>query len=392
MLDRNGFKRKTYNDLINDMEDKAKELFGADANTSERSVLGIILRIMAWFFSLAWMAIEAVYHSGYRKSAEGKNLDKLLPYAGITRILADYAMGEVVLTGTPNYTQEAGFIVGTQSDINFETIEDVTLDESGIGTVQVVATEIGSRGNVGANAITVIVEPNADIELVNNIEPTTGGRENETDQEARERADITTEGMGSGTVASINTELLKIDTVRAAHVNENDTLTTNSYGTPGKALQAFVLGGSDEEVAQAILYKKAGGIQAYGTTVVRMSDVSGHEQAIGFTRAEEINVYAKINVSTDNTFEAEGEREIKNTLVRYIGGERTDGALDRGLNMGQSVIYAKALAHVINVTGVTDAELELSIDGTSYSHNNIDVDVFEVAQIHADDIEVTINV
>ncbi|WP_332649650.1 baseplate J/gp47 family protein [Lysinibacillus sp. 54212] len=392
MLDRNGFKRKTYDDLLNDMTSKAQELFGANANVSERGVLGRLLRIMAWFLSLAWQAIEAVFHSGFRNSAEGTNLDKLLPYAGITRNLAQYATGEVKLTGTPEYTEPAGFIVGTANNINFETIEDVTLDINGDGYAKVVCTEIGTIGNVGVGLINVIVNPNADITAVTNLSKTSGGREKETDQEARERADITVEGLGSGTPAAVRAELLKISDVRAAFVVENDTLVTDIYGTPGKALQSFVLGGDDNEIAQAIIRKKAGGIRAYGTTVINATDIGGYTHPIGFTRASVVRIYAKITLSTDATFTANGESDVKNALINYIGGTRTDGSVVAGLTMGEKVVFAKGLAHIMGVDGVTDANLTLSTDGLLYDENNIDISIYEVAQLNAADIEVTINV
>ena len=392
MLDRNGFKRKTYDDLLTDMSNKAKELFGADANVSERAVLGILLRIMAWFLSLSWQAIEAVYHSGYRKSAEGAQLDKLLPYAGITRNLAEYATGEVMLTGTPGYTEPAGFLVGTEYDVNFETIEDCTLDESGIGFAKVVCTQIGSIGNVGPERITMIVNPNADITAVTNHLKTTGGRDKETDQAARERADITVEGIGNGTVAAIRTALLKISDMRAVRVIENDTMQTDSYNTPGKAVQAFVLGGSDEEIGQAILDSKSGGIQAYGTTYVTVKDDSGTDQRVGFTRAEEVNIHARVVVSTDSTFTANGLDDVKNALVKYIGGTRTDAQVVAGLNMGEKVVYAKALATIFSVTGVTDVDLQISTDGISYDTENINTAIYQVAQIDSANIEVTVNV
>ncbi len=374
------------------MSAKAKELFGADANVSERAFLGILIRIMAWFLSLAWMAIEQVYHAGYRKSAEGTQLDKLLPLAGTTRNLAEYAYGQVTLTGTPNYTVESGFSVGTERDVNFETIENVTLDENGQGTVEIVCTEIGIIGNVAAGAINTIVNPDANVTSVTNLTKTSGGREKETDQEARERADITVEGQGSGTTASVRAELLKIPTVRAAKVIENYSDETDQYGTPFRAIQAFVLGGSDEEVAQAILNKKAGGIKPYGTTYIEIPDISGEPQKVGFTRANEVGLFAKVTLSTDSAFNTDGMEQVKNALVKYIGGADVSGQLYAGLNMNEKVVLAKGMAHVMGVSGVTDVEIRFSTDGQTFVEENINIGVNEVAQINASDIEVLINV
>jgi uncharacterized phage protein gp47/JayE len=393
VLDKNGFKRKTYDDLLTDMSAKAKELFGANANVTERAVLGILIRIMAWFLSLAWMAIEQVYHAAYRKSAEGVQLDKLLPLAGTTRNLDEYAFGEVTLTGTPNYTVGSGFLVGTEYDVNFETLEDVTLDVNGQGTVEIVCTEIGPIGNVEANSITEIVQTNADVISVTNVNATSGGRNKETDQEARERSDITVEGQGSGTTASVRAELLKIPAVRAARVIENYEDVPDEFGTPSRAIQAFVLGGSDEDIAQAILNKKAGGIRPHGAIFVNIPDLSGDLKKIGFTRATEVNLFARVTVTKNTSFQSDGIDQVKNALVKYVGGADTTNQLYAGLNMGEKVYFSQSIkAITMNVAGIVDVDIEFSTDGVTYSSSNIDIAINEVAQISADDIEVTVNV
>ncbi|MGY3186438.1 baseplate J/gp47 family protein [Lysinibacillus sp. TE18511] len=391
-LDKNGFKRKTYNDLVDSMSSKAKEKFGADANTTERSFLGILIRIMAWFFSLLWQDTEDVYHSAYRKTAQGVQLDMLLPYAGITRNLADFAYGKIEITGTPNHFIGSGFLVSTNNDIFFETLYDLTLDSEGKGTVEIVALDDGAIGNVGANTITQIVNPDADILSVNNLLKTNGGREKETDAEARERSDITVEGIGSATTAAIRTNLLNIPSIRAAKVIENYKDVVDQYGTPPRSIQAFVLGGGDDEIAKAIHEKKAGGIQPFGTTYVDVLDLSGDVKQIGFTRADEVNVFIKVNVTTNTSFTSNGVNQIKTALIKYVGGTDVNNNAYSGLNMGDDVIVSRLIAKTYSVDGIEDVIVEVSKDGINYNDSNVVIGLQEVAQTHFNDIEVTINV
>ncbi|GGA31020.1 baseplate J/gp47 family protein [Psychrobacillus lasiicapitis] len=392
-LDSKGYKRKTYDDLLNDMSAKAKQHFGEDANVSERSVLGIILRIMAWFLSLVWQDNENVYYSAYRKTAEGAQLDMLLPYAGITRNLDQYAFGALEITGTPNHLVSAGFLVSKiNSDIFFETTEDVVIGSNGKGIVEIKAVELGSIGNTAANTITEIVNPDADVISVTNLADTSGGREKETELEARERASITVEGMGSATTNAIRANLLKIPSVRAATVTENFGDEPDVYGAPMRSIQAFVLGGTDEEIAYAIFEKKAGGIQPYGTTYVNVIDDSGNPQLIGFTRAIEIPIYIKANVTTNSSFPSKGIDQIKSALIRYVGGVDVDSSVYAGLNMGEDVIESRLIARAYQVIGLEDITFELSTDGIDYSESNVNIGLQEVAQLNAANIEVTENV
>lgn len=390
-LNSSGYKRKTFDDLLSDLSTKAKQVFGENANVSERSVLGILLRIMAWFLSLAWQDNENVYYSAYRKTAEGAQLDMLLPYAGITRNLDQYSFGPLEITGTPNHLVSAGFLVSKKNtDIFFETTEDLILNHLGKGIVEIKALELGTVGNTAADTITEIVNPDADVLSVTNITETKGGREKETDLEARERASVTVEGIGSATTNAIRTNLLKIPSIRAATVKENFGDIPDEYGTPMRAFQAFVLGGTDEEIAAAIFEKKAGGIQPYGTTYVDVIDDSGNPQQVGFTRAIEIPIYIKASINTNTVFPSNGIDQVQSMLIRYIGGSDVDSTIYAGLNMGEDVIESRLIARTFQVPGIEDVTIQLSTDGINYSESNISIGLQEVAQLNANNIEVTV--
>ncbi|MGM9943923.1 MAG: hypothetical protein ACI33M_03220 [Lysinibacillus sp.] len=153
-----------------------------------------------------------------------------------------------------------------------------------------------------------------------------------------------------------------------------------------------MLGGRDEDIAQAILDSKAGGINPYGTTTVTVNDDSGNPQIMRFTRANELRLYAKVTIDTNTTFENDGIKKVKNVLVQYIGGADTESQLFAGLNMGEKVVLAKGMFSILQVPGVTDVDLKLSTDGSTFVENNIAISISQVAQINANDIEVIINV
>lgn len=57
-----GFRRPTYVELLDALEYKARELFGATANLSVRSPLGMFLRIFAWMLNILFSVLEDVYN------------------------------------------------------------------------------------------------------------------------------------------------------------------------------------------------------------------------------------------------------------------------------------------------------------------------------------------
>ncbi|MGR6899539.1 baseplate J/gp47 family protein [Rummeliibacillus sp. BSL5] len=383
-----GYKRESYEDILERLDVKAKELIGQDANTGARSALGILLRIMAFILALVWQDNENVYYSGFRKTAEGRQLDALLPYAGITRNPATYADGPIVLSGTPGTTIEMGFTVGKEDETLYYTLEEATLGTDGTATVDIMCQVSGAIGNAEVGQINQIINPIDGLESVMNLIAFTNGKEQETDQEVRERADTTIEGLGSGTTASIRTELLKVPGVRAAYVDENYNDEANMYGTPSRAIQAFVLGGSDEDVAQAIFKKKAGGIKPFGQTFVTLLDDAEQSHQVGLTRAQTVQIYAKVSLKTNNSFESDGHTQVIRAIVQYVGGTDAESNTYIGLNMGEDVILSKLIAKLYGVNGIDDVDVQLSIDGSQFNASNVEIQLQQVAQITAANIEV----
>ncbi|AIQ63322.1 baseplate protein [Paenibacillus stellifer] len=388
MLDSTGFKRPRFDDLLAAMEDKAKESFGDTVNTSARSPLGILLRIFAWFLSLVWSNSEDVYNSGYIGTATGNNLDRLGPQVGISRALAQWATGNVTLTGTAGYTVPAGFRVATGSGLTYQTMADVVLT-GGSGSVAVEALESGTGSNVAAWTITIIVNPNPDVTAVTNAAPVTGGREKETDAEFRSRFELSTAGGGAASVDALRSALLRLTGVRAATVIENTSLTTDSTGRPGKSFEAYVLGGDDQTIADAIFATKSAGVEAHGDITVMVDDLAGEPHTVKFSRAAEVGIRITVDVTKGDEYPADGDAQVQSALIRYVGGSDAAGAYYNGLNMGSDVIYTKLISAVYSVAGVEDITLTVGKVVGGLGSANVDIEPYEVAQAVAANVEVT---
>lgn len=387
-LTNKGYKRETYEDIVNRMEIKAKELFGQDVKTTEKSFVGIFIRIMSYFLALVWEDNENVYNSAYRDTAEGKQLDALLPYAGTARESATVATGQATFTGNAGTFIEIGTAIAKEDETLYYTVEDATVGTNGTVIVPIIAEENGTVGNADIGTITKIVNPIDGLSTVFNAVALTDGREMESDHEVREKASITVEGQGAATTASIRTALLQVANVRAAFVDENYTDITNEYNTPPRAFQAFVLGGNESDIAQAVLDTKCAGILPFGTSTATAIDLAGQTKQIGFTRAQTVNIYAKVTLTTNSEFQGDGNNQVIKAIVQYIGGLDADNNVYNGLNMGENVILSKLIAKIYSVPGIDDVDVQLSKNGTTYADSNIVITQQQVAEITANAIEV----
>ena len=367
-LTEKGFRRKQYADVFEDLSNRARASFGDNVNLTERSFIGLFLRLIAWGFSTTWQLAEKVYFSGYKDTAEGTSLDHVGKYIGILRRGAERAKVDVTFTGT----NETLIPSGTQllaGDIEFVTLEDVIID-GGTATVEASAVIGGSEGNVVSGAINKLVNPRTGVLTVTNPEQAEGGRNIETDPEFKVRYDRSIATGGSSTVASITAQILATEGVIDARVVENVML-TEVDGIPGKSIAPFIYGGTDEDVANAVYLTKPGGIRSFGDVEIEIIDDFDKTHTIGFTRPAAIDIWVNVTLTTNSQFPIDGENIIRKEIIKYIGGVDEDTESYVGLSIGEDVTYTQIIGLCHKVSGVTDVDVEISKDEITYVKANI---------------------
>lgn len=385
-----GFKRKTYPDILESMQARARAFFGEDVNLSDRSLLGLFLQVIAWDQARIWEEIEKVYHAQHVDSAEGAQLDGVAKRIGLVRRSAEKATGTITITGTADTVIEAGNLrVGTKTGIEFDLAEDVTIPETGTVDAAIIAVLAGQSGNVQPGTITEIVTPLAGVTAVTNAEATQGGRDVETDYEFYNRYLLSLSSVGASTLDSIRAALLNVPGVRAANVVENMTNEIDGEGRPPKSIQCYVLGGEAQDVAEAIFDTKAGGIETVGDVSVTVKDASGQEHIVKFSFATVVPIYVKLTITRNLKYQSDGDARVRTEVIRYIGGEDADGTVHVGLGMRQAVVYTKIIEKVYKIEGIDDIDLELSTDGINWVRTNIDIQSNQVAETSHDKVVIT---
>lgn len=370
MLDENGFKRKSYNELVYDMSEKAKELYGEDVNTSGRSVLGICLRIVAWFLSLVYELSEKIYHSGFISQATGVSLDRLGANNGILRNPASVSMVELVFTGKPNFVITEGVRFSTEDKIQFQMIDVVEIDEDGKGKGKAISLEFGPNNNVGANTIVKQVEPTEELTEVNNLKKAEGGTERETDNAYRDRIRLSLRGNPGPPINGILTALLGVNGIRTASVVENKSIEIDRYGNPPKSIHAYVLGGVKEDIAKALFESVSAGIDTVGSQIVHVEDLGGFKHEVKFDYAKAVNVYTRVELKTDPKFEQEGAEKVKIAVINYINN----------LTMGEEVRFSYMYPLIYQIPGIIVADIKIGLSAETVMAKDILLDPNESAQ------------
>jgi hypothetical protein len=150
-------------------------------------------------------------------------------------------------------------------------------------------------------------------------------------------------------------------------------------GVPAKAFESTVYGGIDADIADAIYRTKAAGIQAFGDTIVPITDDYGQVHNIGFSRVSEITIYVNVTLTTDDDFPIDGLTTIETNIIKYIGGTDADSTKYYGLGLGDDVVYTKIIGICHSVAGVTDVSVTLSTDNITFTAANVAIATGEVA-------------
>lgn len=373
MITETGFKRRTYDEILQAKIAKAQELFGEDIETSDKTPLGKYIRINAYDQALTEEEAELIYNSIFPNTASGTSLDRLCVFAGISRNPATKSQYTVNLTGKANTVVPAGFLVGTESRINFATMQDVTLNEHGKGTVIAECVELGKLGNVYAQDIKIIVNPSVDVESVVGADLVARGEERESDYELRQRFATAKLGLGSCNETAIMAALLRVPTVTHAGIVTNQTDTEDSDGRPARSFECYVSGGNNyhQQIAETIFEKKPIGIKTHGKISQEITDAGGHTHIIKFSHTTDKKVYVRVAIIVDAKFEGEaGKEEIRGNLETYINN----------IGIGKPVILSSLYGQIHSVNGVVEVDtLELSTNGSSWGTNNIPVEEYESA-------------
>lgn len=134
--------------------------------------------------------------------------------------------------------------------------------------------------------------------------------------------------------------------------------------------------------------KKPDGIRAFGSTNVQVKDSKGAFRSIGFTYAVKVQVYIKAFIKKGSNFPLDGDLQVKDQIVRFIGGTG-DNEVHNGLGMSGDVVLSRLEAQLYRIDGVEDVKISLSSDGFVYLDENMEIGFAHVAETDFSKIEVS---
>lgn len=239
-----------------------------------------------------------LYNSAYVSTATGYSLDKAVWIAGIKRDAGDFAVGKITITKKATSTS---MIIPAYSEVVVENkiyiTQNTTNDTVTSATyeVDIKAQVVGTQYNIPTGTKMQFVSPNVNVESIITSTDIIGGTNLETDEELRARFFYMLEATKNSSLPSIISQVSSVNGVTFITGKENNTDAVSGDGLPPHSIEIQVVGGTDEDVAEAIVRTKAGGIATHGTTDIEIT-IDGVVYNVKFTRIQDTVVYYKFTV------------------------------------------------------------------------------------------------
>ena len=392
-----GFEAKTSAEILADVEAVQKAALGADLDVSAEQPLGQINGIFVTKLRELWEAVAALYAARVPMGASGAALDGVAEITALSRLAATYGTVTLSVVLGAGRTLLAGAVASvTGQPTNRWVTTANAVNASGVQATVTVAARAESAGLLRANAgtITVIATPATGWVSVTNASDATPGAAAETDPQLRRRRDATIRAGGSSPLDAVRLALSEVAGVTQVRVFENNTDTTDTDGRPPHSLDAIVVGGTDQAVADALWAAKAAGIQTWAPTAGRVSatvtDAGGVSRSVQFSRPTTVDLYVIAAVERDPSVYPTAA-----ALLAVVGPALA--AATEALQIGETVRVELLRSTIFRLPGVIDVPVLRLGRGVlpvgavpSTSSPNLTVGRRELAALDSSDVAVVV--
>lgn len=320
--------------------------------------------------------------------AGGVFLDAIWAFTGGGRRGATRStISGVRLTGSPSTVVPAGSLATVDvTGEAFRLVATVVLDSTGNGTGQFEAVETGPIAVLPGRLVQVASSV-LGWEQVYNPNAAVTGQLVESDTASRRRRRRTLGLQSSGNAEAVTSRLYGVDGVESLSFRENytgDPVTFEGVTLSPHSIYACVEGGTDLDIATALLNSKSGGCNWNGSQVVDIIEPSSSQPySIRFDRPIERNFFVRFTIKA-TTIDA-------NTIIPQAIQSYSDGELEvgNGLGVGDDLSPFELSAAVNEVEPrIYVKKVEISPDGVNWITADTPILINQIARLPIGGIQV----
>jgi len=314
-----GLQIQDIGEIKSETEESYRQLFGTEVSIGPDSVFGKEIGIYSEREALLQAQFQFVQASFSRLMGQGAVLDTISSFTGTNRRGATQSTSSAgVCTGTDttivlngstviqgNDAQDVWTVIDGTDGVSPFGYEIGTIVSGQVTDVIIQSAETGQKTFASATLFTIgtPISGWAGFAVSGDIETFEIGRDVETDGELRDRGRDEL-FAGGNDISGIKAVVTKVIGVTEVQVFENTNCTAvDADGIEPGHVEVVVTGGSDLDVATAILLRVPPGTSMQGTTELILADTEGNQIPVRFTRPAMIPITVEINIIN---FAAEG--------------------------------------------------------------------------------------
>lgn len=308
------------------------------------------------------------------KTARGIWQDALAEIYFIKRKKAVNSRCYCILTGLKGTVIEKGSKIQSEADGTYwNLLEDVTIQNNG-SVIALFECETEGAIIASPNTLTKIITTVAGWDTVNNIQSATVGTLEESQQAFEKRRYDSVALNSRGTTSSVYARVLQLDNVVGCYVVDNKTnivKTIDNYDLKPHSIYVAVLGGNNQEIAEAIYKSLSAGCDYNGNTTIDVTDENTKSvESVTFMRPIQQNVYIKVNLFNKD-LPNDYEDLIKNAVINNFYGldsevEIAGETLSRVI-MHDDVYSSRFLPSILNANINSLLSVQVSLDNVVFS-------------------------
>ena len=384
LINSTGIQKSTLADYLEFWITKLREVFGNSYVIKKEGVVDNI----ATASSLTCLLLEDIILFLSKQmnpyTAEGEFQDALYALVGLIRRYANFTIVTRTIEGTAGTVCDIGSVrfKNSATDDIFELNTAVTIGDDGKAVGSFTAIELGAI-ELAPSALLDIVDAPEGIDGVYYVEgnETTVGDDYEDDSEFRARWIATNSVKGGNTEGGMYAALLPLanNSTKNLVIRQNRSFQQVYPDFPLSTMSITIKSAeSDETIANTIFNNLTDGVGLYGSVQVPVTDISGTEEIISFSRAINVPVYFDVEiVLKDGYILAQVRDSIKEAIVNNF-----DYA------MGEKIIANDFYQYINSIEGIDYVtNLQVSLDGISFSQT-VPMEYNEFAITEVDNITV----
>lgn len=344
MIDRRGYnvvpEEQYYNEIMAEFKKEFPHMSDSPSN-----LLSIIARIIARNENARDYDRVTAYSDAYVATATGMHLSKAVRTAGISRLNGTRAVGKVTITKEDDSAQAiipSGMQIKSGNNIYLTTNTNATIMNTPTLEMEIVSSDVGAVYNISSGSKFDTVLNIKGIKSILASTDISGGTDIESDLNLRERYFRRMNAYSNSSLKGVIDRVSAINDVYMVSGDEN-RLDTEQNGLLPHSLIIYVAGGTNKEIAEAIMHSKPAGIQTNGD-ITETVVVSGKEHEIKFSRFESQTVYYNLEVAIDKTISSpDFVDNIKKVIVDFTNATSKIVAYELSNHISQEIAEVRGV-------------------------------------------------